>query len=105
MVVHDLGPLPIVFPAVAPDLAVVPAVAGTRRGVEAWRLAHRLALPLVAIACSLLALLAVRILIADPGAFEAARRVPLVTYTAGITWLAHLALDRALGVTEPAARR
>jgi hypothetical protein len=55
--------------------------------------------------CSLLALLAVRVLIADPDAFEAARRVPLITYTAGITWLAHLALDRALGVTEPAALR
>lgn len=104
VVVHDLGPLPIIVFAVLPDLTFLAGV-GERhergqlppRAVPAYNLAHRPMVPLVVIAVALTALLLIRLLVAAPDQFEAARRIPLVAYTAGITWLAHIAFDRAFG--------
>jgi hypothetical protein len=111
VVVHDLGPLPIIVFAVVPDLT---AVFGSgwlnARGeisppaVPAYTLAHRLAIPLVLIGTALVALLGARVLVVGD-AFESARRLPLVAYVAGLTWLAHIALHRAFGLGMASPRR
>jgi len=104
VVVHDLGPLPIVVFGLAPDLALlVGAGQPHERGqlppsaVPAYNATHRLVVPLGLIGVALAGLLAARLLNDSPEAFEAARAVPLVVYVAGIAWLAHVAFDRAFG--------
>ncbi|NMG67178.1 DUF4260 family protein [Azoarcus indigens] len=62
----------------APDLSFLAYLAGARVGAVAYNLAHSLVGPL--------ALLAVGVLAPVPAAL-----------TAGIIWLAHIGLDRALG--------
>lgn len=104
VVVHNLGPWPILVFALLPDLAFL-AGAGQQhepgqlppRAVPIYNLAHRPMVPLVIIALALVALLVIRLLIETPERYEATRFIPLIVYTAGITWLAHIALDRALG--------
>ena len=104
VVVHDLGPLPIVLFGLLPDLTLILGI-GQRhergqlpaRAVRAYNLAHRLVIPVALIALALLGLLGARLLNDDPDAFEAARRIPLLVYVAAISWLAHVALDRAFG--------
>jgi Domain of unknown function (DUF4260) len=104
VVVHDLGALPIVVFAVLPDLTFL--AGGTQphergqlppRAVPAYNLAHRPVLPLALIAVSLIALLAIRLLVLEPEPFEATRHLPLIALVAGLVWLAHVALDRAFG--------
>ncbi|HEU4673998.1 MAG TPA: DUF4260 family protein [Candidatus Limnocylindrales bacterium] len=104
VVVHDLGPVPIVVFAVLPDLAFLAGIGQPHRpgqlpprAVPAYNLAHRPVIPVALIALALVGLLGARLLNEEPGAFEAARRIPLVVYVAGLTWLAHVALDRAFG--------
>jgi hypothetical protein len=104
VVVHELGALPIVVFLILPDLAFLIGLGQPHqrgqlpgRAVPLYNLAHRPATPVVVIAVALVWLLAVRLLVQDPVAFEAARAIPLVVYVAGITWLAHIALDRAAG--------
>jgi hypothetical protein len=104
VVVHDLDPLLLVAFVVAPDLAFLVGAGQPhaldqlpRRAVPWYNVAHQPVLPLVVIALALVALLAARLLNDDPARWEAARALPLVAYTAGITWLAHIALDRAFG--------
>jgi predicted acyltransferase len=104
VVVHDLGPAPILVFAVLPDLAFLVGIGQPHergqlpsRAVPAYNLAHRPLVALAVIALALAGLLAARLLKQAPAEFEAARRIPLVVYVAGVTWLAHIALDRALG--------
>ena len=104
VVVHDLGPLPILIFVLAPDVAFLAGI-GQRhepgqlppRAVPAYNFAHRPLVPLAVVALALGALLLVRVLIQAPAPYEAARFIPLVVYVAAISWLAHIALDRALG--------
>jgi hypothetical protein len=104
VVVHDLGLLPIVLFGLLPDLTLILGI-GQRhepgqlpaRAVGPYNVAHRLVIPIALIALALLGLLVARLLNDDPDAFEAARRIPLLVYVAGISWLAHIALDRAFG--------
>ncbi len=104
VVVHDLGPLPIIVFALVPDLTFLFGLGQSHargqlppRAVPAYSLAHRLVIPLALTSLALVALLAARVLVESPDAFASARRLPLVAYVAGLTWLAHIALDRALG--------
>jgi hypothetical protein len=104
VVVHDLGPLPIIVFAVLPDLTFLAGLGQRhergqlpRRAVLPYNLAHRPIVPLLVVVVALIALLAIRLLVVAPDQFEGARRIPLIAYTAGITWLAHIALDRAFG--------
>src|SRR5262245_16311666 len=104
VVVHDLGPLPIIVFAVLPDLAFLVGATDPHepgqvppRTVPLYNLLHRPVVPLAIIALALIALLAIRIIVTDPEAFEATRHVPLIAYVAGLTWLGHVALDRAIG--------
>ena len=103
-VVHHLGPLPIMVFAVLPDLAFLAAGAVPHepgqlpsRAVPAYNLAHRLVIPVVLVAVALAILLILRLSTPTRSAFEAARLVPLIAYTSGVTWLAHIAWDRAFG--------
>jgi len=104
VVVHDLGPALIIVFVILPDLAFLAGAGQPHergqlppRAVPAYNLAHRPAIPLVLIALSLAALLAIRIIFQSGDAFEAARRPALLAYVAGIAWLVHIAFDRALG--------
>jgi hypothetical protein len=101
--VHDLGPVPIVVFGSLPDLSLLAGIGqphepGQRppRAVPGYNLAHSLS-PVALIAVALAALLAIRVQTATPQEFEAARHVPLIGYVAGVAWLAHVALGRALG--------
>jgi Domain of unknown function (DUF4260) len=104
VIVHDLGPVPIVVFAVLPDLSFLAGV-GQRhergqlapRAVAVYNAAHMLTVPLVVVVLALAALLAIRVTIADPAQFESTRRLPLVAYVAGVMWLGHIAFDRSLG--------
>ncbi len=104
VVVHDLGPVPIVVFALLPDLTFLAGLGQPHepgqlppRAVPAYNLAHRLLIPAGLILLALVGLLMARLLNDEPARFEAARAVPLIVYVAGITWLAHVALDRGLG--------
>ncbi len=121
VVVHDLGPVPIIAFLVLPDLAFVAGVGQPHargqlpsRAVPIYNLVHRPAIPVATIVLALAALLAIRMLVQAPDAFEAARHLPLIAYVSGIVWLAHIAFDRAAGFglraadgwpRDPAARR
>jgi hypothetical protein len=101
---HDLGPWPIIVFALLPDFAFVAGVGQPHqrgqlppRAVPLYNLAHGLALPLTLTTLALIALIAVKALVTDPGQLQAARNAPLVAYVAGITWVAHIAIDRAIG--------
>jgi hypothetical protein len=104
VVVHDLGPVPILVFAVLPDVALL-AGADQRhprrqlppRAITAYNLTHGLVIPLSLIGMALAGLLAARVLNEPGDKLEAARRVPLLAYVAGLTWFAHIAVDRALG--------
>ena len=104
VIVHDLGPVPIVLFGLLPDLTFIFGIGQVHergqlppRAVRPYNLAHRLVIPVALIGLALLGLLTARLLNDEPAAFEAARRLPLLVYVAGISWLAHLALDRAFG--------
>ena len=104
VVVHELGPAPIVIFVLLPDLAFLAGVGMPHargqlpaRAVPVYNFAHRPVVPLFLIALALAALLGIRILVHEPAQFETARHVPLIAYVAGIAWLAHVALDRAVG--------
>ena len=104
VVVHDLGPLPIVAFALLPDLTFLAGAGQPHqpgqlppRAVPLYNLAHRPVVPVVLIVATLVVLVAIRLQASSPENFGAARHVPLIAYVAGIAWLAHIALDRALG--------
>lgn len=100
VVVHGLEPALVLGFAVAPDLPMLaPAgrVAGHAHSRRALAALHHPAIPLALTGIAVAWLLVVRATVADPGAFEAARAVPLRVYAGAIAWLAHLTLDRALG--------
>ncbi len=104
VVVHDLGPIPIIVFAVMPDLAFLAGLGQPHRpgqlpsrAVPIYNGAHHPAVPLFVIGLALVALLAIRLTVHDAAQFEAARRFPLILYVAGIVWFVHIAFDRALG--------
>jgi Domain of unknown function (DUF4260) len=104
VLVHDLGPAPIVIFLLLPDLALLAGAGQAHargqlppRAVPAYNLTHRPVVPITVIAVALVALLAVRLLVQAADQFEADRHLPLLVYVAGIAWLAHIALDRAAG--------
>ncbi len=105
VIVHDLGPLPILIFVLLPDVAFLAGV-GRRhepgqlppRVVPAYNFAHQPRIPLILIGLALGALLIVRLLVHAPAPYEEARFIPLVVYVAAISWLAHIAFDRALGL-------
>jgi hypothetical protein len=104
VVVHDLGPLPIVALVVLPDLTFLAGAGQPHqpgqlppRAVPLYNLAHRPLVPVVLIVATLVVLVAIRLAPSSPEDFEAARHVPLIAYVAGLAWLAHIALDRAFG--------
>jgi hypothetical protein len=104
VVVHDLGPLPIVAFALLPDLTFLAGAGQPHRpgqlpprAVPLYNLAHRPVIPALLIVATLVVLVAIRLPASTPEDFEAARHVPLIAYVAGLTWLAHIALDRAFG--------
>ena len=86
VVKHDLGPAPILMFALMPDLTFI-AGAGQphaprqlpSRAVPFYNLAHQPLGPLVLIAVASIVPLS------------------LFWFVAGLTWLAHIAIDRALG--------
>jgi hypothetical protein len=108
ILVHELSPVPLVAIAVLPDVALLARLTNAdehRRSlpdVSADEIVHQ---PLLAVALIVLAiagLLVARVLNETPDAFEAARRIPLYIFTAGIVWFAHIAFERAFGFRPPA---
>ena len=103
VVVHDLWPVPFLVVALLPDAAMV--VLGwpdgserlRRRAVSAYNVVHQPLLPLAVIGLAVAALPVARVLNETPDAFEAARRIPLYCFTAGIVWFGHIAFERAFG--------
>ncbi|HSB85489.1 MAG TPA: DUF4260 family protein [Ilumatobacteraceae bacterium] len=83
---HDLGPWPILAFIMSPDLSFLAGIGApvakgqlARRAVPFYNLVHRPALPLVLITAA---------------AFEL---VGPFWFVGGVSWLAHIALDRAAG--------
>ncbi len=86
VVKHDLGPAPILIFALLPDLTFVAGAGQAHaprqlpsRAVPFYNLAHQPLGPLVLIAVASIVPLS------------------LFWFVAGLTWLAHIAIDRALG--------
>jgi len=83
---HDLGVWPIVVFVMAPDLAFLAAIGAKTepgrlapRAVSLYNLVHRPVLPLAVIAAA---------------SFDV---VPVFWFVAGLSWLAHIAIDRVVG--------